>query len=558
MGQGDEPEVRPVPAGEPGAESPAGSQASPSSQIIHRRVSIEQALDDAIAFQKKGSFDQAAMIYKAILKADQNNVDARHLLGVLHKQQGRPRMAVWHIEQAIAIQPDMAQAHGNLAAIYLDLGEFEKAVESCDRALDLQPDYAAVHTTRGKALFSLKRHDEALASHDKATGLDPGDAEAHVRRGMTLHAMKRFGEALKSYNEATRLKPAHVKAHHNAAKALHALNRVDEAIARYYYTTDLSRDYASAHFDLANCLLRLGDFERGLPEYEWRWRLSSFPSPRRDFTQPLWLGNEDIAGRTILLHAEQGLGDTIQFCRYAAMVRKTGAHVILEVPRPLHSLLATLEDVDEVITKFQPNPDFDVHCPLLSLPLALGTRLDTIPASIPYIRPSPTAVAAWSSRLGPRTKPRIGLVWSGGTSNDRRATGLAAFRPLLGNGAEFFSLQKEVRETDRPVLDELPMIRHFREALRDFSDTAALISHMDLVISIDTAVAHLAGAMGVPTWILLPETADWRWFRDRDDSPWYPGVKLFRQRTRGNWRPVIDDAARVLAITFLQTEAHTP
>jgi hypothetical protein len=286
----------------------------------------------------------------------------------------------------------------------------------------------------------------------------------------------------------------------------------------------------------------MGDFERGLAKYEWRWKNDLLELRGRDFAQPLWLGEGKIADKSILLHSEQGLGDTIQFCRYAPLVAARGARVLLEVPAPLHTLMTSLHGVGQIVSRGEALPDFDLQCPLLSLPLAFGTEIETIPSSVPYLQALPADVEKWRERLEHSPRPRIGLAWSGRSAhkNDHnRSISLIALLPLLNVGATFVSLQKDVRPGDAKVLGQRPDILDYGEALNDFSDAAALIANLDLVISVDTSVAHLAGALAKPVWALLPYVPDWRWLLDREDSPWYPTARLFRQDETRAWGNVI-------------------
>ena len=291
-----------------------------------------------------------------------------------------------------------------------------------------------------------------------------------------------------------------------------------------------------AHCNAAALRLLRGDFARGWPDYEWRWMKQSVVLANRMFTQPLWRG-EPIAGKTILLHGEQGLGDTIQFCRYVPLVAARGARVILEVQKPLQALINGL-GAAQVIAKGDPLPQFDLHCPLLSLPLAFGTTMETIPSANAYLAAPVQPSTAWQARLAATPRPRIGLAWSGRAGHERdreRSIGLRAFLPLLETGATIVSLQKEVRAEDAIVLKDRGDILNAGEELGDFSDTAALMSQLDLVISVDTSAAHLAGALGKPVWILVTHIPDWRWLLERDDSPWYPTARLFRQDATGTW-----------------------
>jgi hypothetical protein len=289
-------------------------------------------------------------------------------------------------------------------------------------------------------------------------------------------------------------------------------------------------------------LLLTGDFGRGWIEYEWRRKGASTGPSRRDFPRPLWLGGKKIADKTILLHSEQGFGDTIQFCRYVPLVAARGARVVLEVEQPLLDLLTGLAGATRVTAKGNPLPDFDLQCSLLSLPLAFRTQLETIPSAMPYLRAPDQALLKWGTRLPAKRRPRIGIAWAGNSKHIRdreRSIDLRCLLPLLDVDATFVSLQKEVRARDTATLRESADIIHFGHELDGFSDTAALISHLDLVISVDTAVAHLAGGLGKPVWILLAHVPDWRWLLGRDDSPWYPTARLFRQSETREWDSVI-------------------
>jgi hypothetical protein len=374
-----------------------------------------------------------------------------------------------------------------------DLGRSQEALVNLDRAVALRPQYAEAFNNRGIVLGDLERHAEALACVERALALKPDYAEAHYNRGNTLRDLHRHADAVQSFERAIALQP----------------------------------DYASAHWNLADCQLLLGNFALGWKEYEWRWRLNQRAASRREFAQPLWLGAQPVQGKTVLLHSEVGLGDTVLFCRYARDVAVLGARVVLEVQPPLVELLSGLEGVAAVVASGAPLPAFDYHCPLMSLPLAFRTELGNVPAVIPYIRSDPARVALWKGRLGAAAKPRVGIVWSGSTAlkNDKRSMTLAEMLPLVRPWAEWVSLQKELRADDSALLASRPEIRHFGGELEDFSDTAALVDLMDAVVTIDTSVANLAGAMGKTMWILLPfNPHDWRWLLEREDSDWYPTV----------------------------------
>jgi hypothetical protein len=401
------------------------------------------------------------------------------------------------------------------AAIAARRGEWEACIRLASRALEVQPRHAEVLANRGTALRMLNRHDEALADYESALAASPRSPEVLNNRGVALAALNRHGEAIESYSLALELKP----------------------------------DYHRARYNRALSRLVLGDLERGWADHEARWQGSDVRIPERAFGAPRWTGREDLHGRTILLHPEQGLGDGIQFSRYARLVRELGARVLLEAYPPLASLLTQLPYVDEVVTPGGAHPPFDYHAPLVSLPLAFGTRLETIPAQAPAIEAPQAHLEQWRARLGEARGARVGLAWSGSTTlrNDRnRSIALARLDAIRAAPAAFFALQKDIRDADRAALGGERPMRHFESELADFRDTAALIALMDVTITVDTSIAHLAGAMGKPVWILLPFSPDWRWLLDRGDSPWYPSARLFRQQRPGEWDPVIERVAAEL------------
>ena len=443
-------------------------------------------------------------------------------------------------DRALGLQPNLVEAISNRGMVLHELKRFDEALASYERALGLQPDYAMALYNRGVTLHALKRYDEALASYDRALGLQPDYAEALNNRGLTLHALKRFDEALASYDRALGLQPDYATAFNNRGTLLRDLMRPGEALASYERAVALAPDSAEANWNESLLRLLTGDYSRGWAKYEWRWQNEPMSFAKRNFAQPLWLGGEAIGGKTILLHSEQGLGDTIQFCRYVPLVAALGARVIVEVARPLAEIAVSLSGATQVIPEGDPLPDFDLQCPLLSLPLALGTQLETIPSETPYLHAPAQSATDWGARLGAKTGPRIGLVWSGNVMvKEDRSIGLRALQPILDVAATFVSVQKDLLPVDAALLKDRGDIPHFGGELASFSDTAALISNLDLVISIDTSVAHLAGALGKPVWVLLNYAADWRWLLDRNDSPWYPTARLFRQDESRTWNGVV-------------------
>jgi tetratricopeptide (TPR) repeat protein len=494
------------------------------------------------ALGRLGRREEALASYDGALALRPDYPEALVGRGATLHDQKQTDKALMSYDRAIALSPDYASAHVNRGATLHALGQSGEALRSFERALASEPDNVEALTNRGVALHDLARYDEALADHEQAIALRPGDAAALNNRGVTLHKLRRLEEALVSYEAALGSRPDYAEAFTNRGATLYNLMRFDEASASYDQAIALRPDDADAHFFKGLSSLVTGDFEHGWIGYEWRRKAPSARITARHFSKPLWLGEDDIAGKTILLHSEQGFGDTIQFCRYAPLVAARGARVVIEVEEPLCQLMTDLSGTIQVTAKGDPLPDFDFQSPLPSLPLAFKTRLETIPSTAPYLHVPKRALEYWGALLGTRRSLRIGLAWAGNPKHVRdleRSMKLDDLLPLLDVDATFVSLQKEVRAGDAAALTSCGVLQ-FGQELEDFSDTAALISQLDLVISVDTSVAHLAGALGKPVWILLTHVPDWRWLLGRDHSPWYPSARLFRQREAREWASVIE------------------
>jgi Flp pilus assembly protein TadD len=504
---------------------------------------LGQTLGEAVALHRQGRFPEAERLYGAVLQIDSSNFDALLLLGVLRTQQGNWAAAAALLSDAVRQNPASADAHNNLGNALNETRRHDEAIASYGKAIALKPDFAEAHNNMGIALNTLERHEQAIASCRRALAINANLAEAHYNIGNALYALDRHEEAIASFRSALEIKPDDIEVHNNLGLALNDLNRQREAIVLFDRALALNPDFADAHWNRGLALLALGDFRNGLEEYEWRWR-TNVTAPMQDFPRPLWLGATDPRGKTILLHADQGFGDTIQFVRYAPMLAAKGARVMLQVLAPVKALMSGLEGVERVVARGEPLPDFDCHCPLSSLPRAFGTGLESIPARIPYLRASADRVAKWKALLAGGAGPRVGLTWSGNLSTRRhrhRSISLARLLPLLSvPGVRFVSLQKDMSEADARTLEGLPDITHIGDRLNDFADTAAAVSLLDLVISIDTSLVHLAGAMGKPVWVMMLLTQDWRWLLEREDSPWYPSARLFRQTSVGDWDSVIE------------------
>jgi len=467
-------------------------------------------------------------------KKSMSEVTSLFAEGFALHQAGRLEDAEKIYRKILATQPDHFGSLHWLGVIFYQRGNHAEAVSQIDFALKRDPNNVFALNNRGIALYELKRFEEALASYDHALTLRPVFAKTLSNRGNVLGELKRFEEALSSYDHALTLRPDFAETLSNRGNLLRELKRFEEALASYDRTLTLRPDSGQTHFCEALCRLLMGDFDRGWAKFQCR--------RKRNLAQPEWLGSCEIGGKAILLHAEESLGDTIQFCRYVPLVAERAARVILEVQAPLHSLMSTLPVAAQIVSRGDPLPEFDVHCSLHGLPLAFGTRVETIPAATPYLRATSQAMMNWNARLGPRDRPRIGLAWSGNPENNidhKRSMTLSSLLSLLDINATFVSLQKDVRADDAAVLTARSDLHYFGDELKDFSDTAALISNLDLVISVDTSVVHLAGALAKPVWVMLPFIPDWRWLLDRDDSPWYPTARLFRQDNSRAWDSVI-------------------
>ncbi|WP_105131584.1 tetratricopeptide repeat protein [Burkholderia sp. BE12] len=486
--------------------------------------------------------ERALADFNAAIAASPTFVDAIFNSSIALEQLGRHDEALMRCDRVLAIDPRHARALANRGNAASHLGRYVDAVDSYARALEVEPDGTGVLCNYANALMHVNRHDDAHAMCDRALAIHPHYVPASFTRARVRIETHRYDEALDDLACVIAATPRDKFAHFHRGSALCALRRHEDALHAYAEAIDIDPDYAHAHCMRSFLCLSIGDFEAGWAEYEWRWRDSQLDGSRRDFAQPRWTHGTPLDGQTILLYPEQGLGDTLQFCRYVPLVKALGARVVLEAPVELKALLATLDGVDVLVARGDPLPPFDLHCPLLSLPLEFRTDLASIPASVPYLRADPTRVERWRARLGAADRPRIGLVWAGNPLhlNDRnRSITLADLLPLLDDRYEWISLQKVIRDEDRPTLDA-SAIRFVGDELTDFAETAALTDAMDAVISVDTSVAHLAGALGRPLAVMLPHTPDFRWLLDRDDSPWYPGARLFRQPEGGQWAPVVE------------------
>ena len=543
---------------------------------------MAQELARALAAHQAGQFAEAEALYREILAARPDDFDALHLLGVLDYQNGRLARAADGIGRALLVNPGSAEAHSNLGIMQTAQGSAAAALASFERSLALRPDYAEALYNRANVLRELQRHAEAIAGYEQAIALKPGYADAWNNRGISLASLRRHGEAVASYDRAIALAPAYAEAHNNRGVSLRDLQRAEEALASHDAALALRPAYPEGfnnrgqalealgchtealvsygraielrpayHDAIANrglCRLLQGDYARGWPDYEERWKSALLAPALRQFACARWHGQEDLRGKRILLHMEQGLGDAIMALRYVPLVAARGAEVTLEIARALAPLLAGLQGVHRLVHQGEALPETDFHCPLLSLPLAFGTTLESIPAAIPYLAADKAAAAAWRARLAPRGEKLVGLSWRGNPDYPRdaeRSFAFARYAPLLGlPGIRCVGLQKELLDEERRAAAALPGFVH---PGADFAGTAALVAALDLVVTVDTSWGHWAGAIGKPVWVLLAYSPHWPWLTGRTDSPWYPSARLFRQPAPGDWDSVIGNVKKALA-----------
>jgi tetratricopeptide (TPR) repeat protein len=539
-----------------------------------------------LVFEEMGNHEQALACLRKALAIEPDNLLALNNHGHVLWRLKRLEEALQSLDRAMAIKPNYADALCNRGNVMVDLQRFQEALADYDAALAINSKDAPALNNRANVLWALDRRDEALQSYDRAAALDPNDLSIlkdrgsalifvdrgedalacfdHAlalqpdnvyflyKRGSALAKLDRYEEALDCFDQALAVRPDDAEALDNRGTALAALQRAAEAIACFDRALEIAPESPTAHWNRGLTLLGLGNFEEGWKEYEWRWKIPQWKLLLRDLQRPLWLGEHAIEGKTILLHAEQGFGDCLQFLRYVPMVAARGAKVIVEVLPELKSLVSSIAGASLVLGRGETLPQFDLQCPLMSLPLAFKTQLETIPAKTPYLSVAPERVSAWTDRLGKSQSPRIAVAWAGNTTftgDKTRSVTLPRLAPLLSApGFQFFSLQKELRAGDEQILRENPQIIHLGDQLTDFHDTAAIMSLVDLVISSDTSVVHLAGALNRPVWILLEHMPEWRWSAARDHSPWYPSAKLFRQTSAGDWNGVVEAVAAALKL----------
>nr|WP_109484012.1 tetratricopeptide repeat-containing glycosyltransferase family protein [Paraburkholderia sp. C35] len=512
---------------------------------------IAQRLADAQQQFTAGHYDEAAALLHGILSLDPNHNEALEALGYVAAKQGDYSRAADYVTRAAQPASTNPQQLHFAAHICQLAARHADAVALYERVLAAYPDHAESLHGAAMSLVAIGEHQRALQCLARLTQRYPQAPEVHYNRGNLLGEMERYDEELAAYRQAIALKPDFVRAYVNLGVGLRDLHRFDEALQQFKKAVSIDTNDAGARTNRAQTNLLLGEFEHGWREYEWRWLDGKMSHGLPDAT--LWTGKQPLNGKTVLVHAEQGFGDTLQFIRFAGRLKAMGAHVIVRVQDALLPLLRSYPDVSEVIADSAPLPAFDYHIPMLSLAFALKVREADIPVGAPYVYADPQLAPQWSDVFAPGdSRPRVGIAWSGSRThlNDRnRSIPLEQCLPLFDANVQFVSLVKDVREGDRSCVDELVArgaLHDVSSRLTTFAETAALIAQLDRVITVDTAVAHLAGALGKSVWIALPFTPDWRWQLKRADSPWYSNMRLVRQSKRNDWRDVILDLRAAL------------
>ena len=507
-------------------------------------------MEAAARYYHARDYAEAERCCRELIERDARHFDALHLLGVVCLDRSELSDAVNYLVRADAERADDPQVQYHLGTALLGLKQYEHAEPPLRRALVLQPDYIPALNNLGNVLAGTAQHESAIECFRRVLASRPNDTAAHYNLGRSLAALDRLEEAVTSFRtalantsgdtDADRLADVHA----SLGEMLVGLGQYDEAIASCRAMSGFRPGAAGWNESLV--LLLLGRYAEGWRKYEGRWDVADHDPPRADARVP---NLTEVAGKRILLTCEQGRGDMIQFARYAPLLARQGARVSLETYPDLVALMQRLDGVETVIAEGEQEPPTDIITPLLSLPLVFGTELDSIPADVPYLHAPTAKLTAWQQRLGPRMRPRVGLAWWGSQHIPKRSLPIGALLPVLSlSGVEFHALQKEIPLDQRDWLAAHPLLVDHSNELQDFADTAALMSLLDLVVTIDTSVAHLAGALGRPVWIILQHNADWRWLLDRDDNPWYPTARLFRQKRRGDWDGVVAEVARALAV----------
>jgi tetratricopeptide (TPR) repeat protein len=525
-----------------------------AAELIGRAIALNPNLPEAHnnlagVLRAMGRFEESAAACRRAIALRPGYADAYNNLGIALSDLGRRDEAAKAYQRAIALNPHLAEPRSNLGNLYKAQGRLDEAIDEFRQAIAINPNFSDAHNNLGNALRDKGELDESIAACRRAIELGPNHADAYNNLGYVLAQQGQYDEAAAALRRAIAISPGLTEAYCNLGSVLRDGGHIDEAVAASRHAISLQPQLAEPHHNLGLALLARGDFEEGWKEYEWRWTCGGFPMLPPGISGTMWDGRP-LDGRTILIHAEQGFGDGIQFWRYVPMVAEQGGNIIIECKAELRRLfeIQKLPEVSQIVPRGNPLPAFDCYAAFLSLPGIFGTRLGSIPNSVPYLRADPKDISKWRERMAQQAaKAKIGLVWAGSPThkNDRhRSIPIEKLKPLMkAEAVQFFSLQKGKAAQEACEINLID----WTDGLSDFAETAALIANLDLVIAADTAVAHVAGAMNKPVWVMLPFAADWRWLEKRTDSPWYPSMRLFRQAKVGDWDGTIARVAEALA-----------
>ena len=518
----------------------------PTTSSPFQPTDLPGMLRQAMAFHSQGHIEGARALYQRILGIAPTHFDATHLLGVTYAQTGEHDKALQLFSKALSIQPGHPEALFNRGTLYQRQHATADAIADFTRVIDEVPGHQGALNNRSVCLEAANRFDEALADSDRLVALDPDNAVFWNNRGKLLGAMLDFEAALACLDKAVTLKPDYAEALNNRAGIYAEFHRFDQAMADYDTALALKPDFADLKLGKGQLLVQQGNYSEGWPLFEWRWHQAGRQQAAAAFDTPPWLGDAELAGKAILIHAEQGLGDTIQFCRYIPLLAERGARVIVRAQPPVIDLLSSLDGVDTLLRPGDEAPEWDLHCPMMSLPLAFGTVLDTVPDHGPYLSVEPELVGRWADRLGSGAKPRVAIAWRGNPDNRndrRRSMQLSGMVPFLDDGIEWLSLHHQLTDDEARLTEATPQLTRPLDEDTDLTDAAAICAVADAVMTIDTSMAHIAGATGRPAVVMLPFQPDFRWPVDRADTPWYANLTLVHQGADRDWAPVVRAAA---------------
>ncbi|WP_421656471.1 tetratricopeptide repeat protein [Leptothermofonsia sp. ETS-13] len=522
------------------------SPSLPVDNLSLNRSNLSEALATATAHHQAGRLTQAEQIYRQILQQQPQQVEVLNLLGVIACQKGQLEEGIALYRQALTIKPSFTGARENLCLALWKLGRqmIEEAIANYSQIANFEPKNLKAYDGLGAIFQDQNKLDEALTYYQQALIIQPEEPQTLNNIGVILQRQGKVKTAISFHQRALAAQPNCGEAHISLGTALHEQGKFAEAADCFNRALQLAPNNPNAHYNRGLLLLIQGNYQEGFAEYEWRLHTGEFPPC--PFKQPVWDGSH-LKGRTLLLHAEQGLGDTIQFIRYAPIIAQKGGRIVFTCHKPLMRLMATIPGIDQLVPLGFPLPEFHTYAPLLSLPHILGTTLETVPNAVPYLHPP---ASNWHLNHSPETQLKVGIVWSGGNlykRNQVRSCPLIHFQPLFNiPGIVYYSLQKGIPQVDLLELSDETQVQDLSNQLNDMADTATAIAQLDLVITVDTSIAHLAGALGKPVWTLLSYVPDWRWLLHREDTPWYPTMRLFRQNHPGDWPGVMNKVEQAL------------